>query len=127
MNKVNLYDKIIPKGSVVGITVDFGTPKGSEFKVPMYPDDGYKFSIAYFILHVPPEMSANVIVETEKGEFTLLSTDATEGTHVIDASDLRDLDYINNFKLYAKVVEDTKNVRAVVLEYGGKQVIPYVG
>ena len=128
INKLNLYDRIIPKGTVLGVTLDFGTPKGAEFLASLYPDDGYLLSISYFILIVPTdELSANVIVETEKGKTTLFQTNVSDGTYVVDASDLRNLDYIKNLSLYVKVLKETSNVRSVVLQLAGKQVIPYVG
>ena len=125
-DKINMYDKIIPKGSKVEIQVDSGVSAGTEFSSTQEPDDGYKFCISYFKLTVPEEVEANVIVETEKGETVLLSENVTNDTVVIDASDFRGLDYLDSFTLYVKTTTTTTDTRTVTLEYSGKQVIPYI-
>jgi len=125
-DKINMYDKIIPKGSKVEIQVDSGVSAGTEFSSTQEPDEGYKFCISYFKLTVPEEVEANVIVETEKGETVLLSENVTNDTVIIDASDFRGLDYLDSFTLYVKTTTTTTDTRTVTLEYGGKQVIPYI-
>ena len=124
--KINMYDKILPKDSKVEITIDAGVSEGEEFSSPQEPDEGYKFCIAYFKLTVPEEVEANVIVATEKGETALLSENVTNDTVIIDASDFGGLDYLSSFTLYAKTTTTTTDARTVTLEYGGKQVIPYI-
>ena len=124
--KINMYDKIIPKDSKVEITIDAGVGEGEEFSSPQEPDEGYKFCISYFKLTVPEEVEANVIVATEKGETALLSENVTNDTVIIDASDFGGLDYLSSFTLYAKTTTTTTDARTVILEYGGKQVIPYI-
>jgi len=124
--KINMYDKIIPKDSKVEITIDAGVGEGEEFSSPQEPDEGYKFCISYFKLTVPEEVEANVIVATEKGETALLSENVTNDTVIIDASDFGGLDYLSSFTLYAKTTATTTDARTVTLEYGGKQVIPYL-
>ena len=125
-SRINMYDKIIPKDSKVEITIDAGVSEGEEFSSPQEPDEGYKFCIAYFKLTVPQEVEANVIVKTEKGETALLNENVTNDTVVIDASDFRGLGYLDSFTLYAKTTTTTTDARTVILEYGGKQVIPYL-
>ena len=125
-SRINMYDIIIPKGSKIGIGIDPGVSAGTEFTAPREPDKGYKFCISYFKLTVPEEVEANVIVQTEKGETTLLSENVTNDTVIIDASDFAGLDYLSSFTLYVKVTTDTTDTRTVTLEYGGKQVIPYI-
>lgn len=125
-DKINMYDKIIPKGSKVEIEVDPGISADTEFSSTQEPDDGYKFYISYFKLTVPEEVEANVIVKTEKGETVLLSENVTNDTVIIDASDFRGLDYLDSFTLYVKTTATTTDTRTVTLEYGGKQVIPYI-
>ena len=124
--KINMYDKIIPKDSKVEITIDAGVGEGEEFSSPQEPDEGYKFCISYFKLTVPEEVEANVIVATEKGETALLSENVTNDAVIIDASDFGGLDYLSSFTLYAKTTTTTTDARTVTLEYGGKQVIPYL-
>jgi len=126
VSKINMYDMIIPKGSKVEIEIDPGVSAGTEFSSTQEPDDGYKFCISYFKLTVPDEVEANVIVKTEKGESALLSENVTNDTVIIDASDFRGLDYLDSFTLYAKTTTTTTDTRTVTLEYGGKQVIPYI-
>ena len=126
VTKINMYDKILPKDSKVEIQVDSGVSAGTEYSSVQEPDSGYKFCISYFKLTVPEEVEANVIVQTEKGETTLLSENVTNDTVIIDASDFAGLDYLSSFTLYVKVTTDTTDTRTVTLEYGGKQVIPYI-
>jgi len=124
--KINMYDKIIPRGSKVEITIDAGIDAEQEFSSIQEPDDGYKFYISYFKLTVPDEVEANVIVETEKGETVLLAENVTNDTVIIDSSDFMGLGYLNSFTLYVKTITTTTEPRTVTLEYGGRQVIPYL-
>lgn len=128
VNKYNLYDIMLPRGSEVVINIDPSVQVGTEFSSKQTPGlSGYKFSISYFKLIVPGGVLANIIVETDKGSTTLLASNVSNDTIIIDASDFNGLDYLNSFTLYAQVAEQLATTTNVVLEYGGKIVVPYVG
>lgn len=126
MPTINLKDKIIPKGSKVVVEIEPGVPAGTEFSGVTVPDDGYLFNISYFRLTVPDGVEANVIVETDSGEFPLLANNVTNDTVYIDASDFYGLEYLKSFTLYVKVLTDTTSHLIVELEYSGRQVVPYL-
>lgn len=130
INKINLYDKIIPKGTKVEILFTIGTPGGTISSSVVQPnEDGYKLCLSYLVLTVPPEVQANVIAKTEKGEFPLISDQIIDDTVILDKSDFNNLDYLDSITLVASTTTTTTTTtadRKVTLEFGGKLVIPYI-
>jgi len=127
VNKIDMYDKVIPKGTKVEIVFVLGTPGGTYSVAEIKPDiEGYKLCPSYLILTVPDEVQANISITNENGEIILLPDYVSNDTVILDSDDFRGLNYLDSIKLYANTITDTTADRTVTLEIGGKLIIPYL-
>lgn len=129
MTIIKMNKKYLSKPTTTSITLQNGTAAGYETSAEVTPDTGYYFKIRYFRLITPPEVEANIIVETDAGQFTLLATNQDENLdEVYDASDWDDSKffYIKKFYLTVKTKTTLTADRTVQLEYCGVQETPYL-
>ena len=129
MTRINMYDKPIPKGAYVKLTVSAGIGADEEFNVEIIPDKGFKLDLSYIIIDMTnaPELEANLIAVTEKGESPLLANNVTQadGEVVIDRTDFGGA-LFDKVVLYAKTTTATTQDNEIVVYYGGRQVTPWM-
>ena len=129
---VGRYSKPIPKDTAIELIFSIGAIANTENFIEVMPDRGFAFSIRYFALTTPVEVSGNIIVSP----FARPVVDPVMGTKllaidqaanianvVIDAGDFDQWSILcDRFWVYGRALVATTANRIVRVTMGGKEV-----